>query len=178
MAYISKPFSTAPVKPHSTMPENNTIRLRPIEASDEDFLLRLYASTREAELALVPWDDAQKAAFARFQYLAQLAHYQSEYPAATQQLVLFDEQPAGRLYLHRRAHEWRILDYTLAPEQREHPAGAQLIRTLMDEAAAAGLPLNTHLEPGNWAFDLFAQLGFAPTTHTDAHVLYEWRAPQ
>ncbi|MBI1765933.1 MAG: GNAT family N-acetyltransferase [Acidobacteria bacterium] len=158
----------------ATRPSN--LELRPVSPTDEEFLVRLYGSTREAELALVPWDDAQREMFIRFQYLAQQNHYQTEYPDAQPLLVLFDGQAAGRLYVHRRAHEIRLLDYTLAPAQRANPSGTELIRNLMQEAAAAGKPLNIHLEPLNWAQALFEQLGFVPMTTNGAHVLYEWRA--
>ncbi len=161
-----------------TASATSNIELRPITADDEEFLVRVYGSTREAELALVPWDAAQREMFIRFQYQAQRNHYQSEYPDAEALLVLFDGQAAGRLYLHRRAHEIRLLDFTLAPEQRTHPAGVELIRNLMAEAEAAAQPLNIHLETLNWAQALFEQLGFVPVVNNGAHVLYEWRAAQ
>ena len=151
------------------------LALRPVTPADEEFLVRVYGSTREAELALVPWDATQRELFIRFQYLAQQNHYQTEYPDAEPLLVLFDGQAAGRLYIHRRANEIRLLDYTLAPEQRTHPASIELIRNLMTEAASTGKPLNIHLEL-NWAQALFEQLGFSPVANNGAHVLYEWSA--
>jgi hypothetical protein len=52
------------------------IALRPIVADDRSFLLAVYANTRELELAAVPWDAGQKAAFVRMQFDAQHAYYQ------------------------------------------------------------------------------------------------------
>ena len=40
-----------------------TATFRPIAPEDEDFLYRVYASTREDELALLDWDDDQKESF-------------------------------------------------------------------------------------------------------------------
>lgn len=154
---------------------NPQYELRPITPADEAFLIGIYGSTREAELALVPWDAAQREMFIRFQFLAQQNHYQSEYPEAEPLLVLFDGKAAGRLYLHKRPDEIRLLDYTLAPAQRNHPGSAELIRHLMAEAASVGKPLNIHLEPFNWAQAFFEELGFAPVANNGAHVLYEWR---
>lgn len=159
----------------SAIPE---LELRPATAADEPFLMRLYGNTREAELALVPWDEAQRERFIRFQYLAQQQHYQTEYPDAEPLLILLSGEPVGRLYLHRRPQEIRLLDYTLAPAQHHHPASEALIHLLMAEATAAGKPLTIHLEPGNWAQALFEQLGFAPISNTGTHVLYEWRSCQ
>jgi len=39
------------------------IMLRPVRESEDSFLFELYASARAAELALVPWIDAQRQAF-------------------------------------------------------------------------------------------------------------------
>lgn len=114
------------------------IKLRPAEPADEAFLLRLYASTRAAELALVPWDAAQREFFVSLQATAQRQHYRAEYPAAEELLILLDEQPAGRLYIDRRAAEIRLLDFALLPEQHASPAGPQLLHLLLEEAAADG----------------------------------------
>ena len=77
------------------------ITLRPTRPDDHPFLCALYASTREQELAAVPWDAAQKAAFVRMQFDAQHAHYQEHYAGAAFDVILVDGQPAGRLYVDR-----------------------------------------------------------------------------
>ena len=48
-----------------------SITLRPIGPDDEAFLYRVYASTREEELAPLGWNEAQKTAFLRMQFTAQ-----------------------------------------------------------------------------------------------------------
>lgn len=42
-----------------------------ITESDEQFLTELYASTRAAEMAIVPWESEQKRAFLKMQFEAQ-----------------------------------------------------------------------------------------------------------
>jgi hypothetical protein len=58
------------VTPDAATPRGRdaAIALRPIRPDDRPLLLALYASTREAELALVDWDAAQKAAFVEMQF--------------------------------------------------------------------------------------------------------------
>ena len=99
------------------------ITLRPIEPDDAAFLYRVYASTREAELALVDWDAAQKDAFLRMQFLAQAQHYQANYTDTTYQIILLDGQPVGRLYVARWPGEIRIVDIALLPEYRNMGIG-------------------------------------------------------
>ncbi len=48
-----------------------TVHFRPIRPDDEAFLYEVYASTRTEELAVVDWDDTQKAAFLHMQFAAQ-----------------------------------------------------------------------------------------------------------
>ena len=58
------------------------ISLRSVRPDDRAFLLSVYASTREPELAtVVDWDAAQKAAFVQMQFDAQHAYYQEHYVA-------------------------------------------------------------------------------------------------
>lgn len=152
------------------------IKLRPAAPEDEAFLLRLYESSRAAELALVPWTAAQREFFVRLQSTAQRQHYRAEYPAAEEWLILLDEQPAGRLYVDRRATEIRLLDFSLLPEHHASPAGPQLLHPLMAEAAAAGLPVTIHLQSGDPLQALFEGLGFAPVGENGVHTLFEWRA--
>lgn len=68
--------------------------LRPVTPDDQPFLLGLYASTREAELRLTGWTDAQKQQFVRMQFEAQQRAYFS-YPEAAFFLILQDGASAG-----------------------------------------------------------------------------------
>jgi len=152
------------------------VELRPAGPEDEAFILRLYESTRAAELALVPWETAQREMFVRLQSVAQRAHYQAEYPTAEQLLILLDGEPVGRLYVHRRETEIRLLDFSLLPESHTHAAVPQLIRQLMDDARAAGKAVTIHFQPGDLLQGLFEQLDFKPVANNGVHVLFEWRA--
>ena len=151
------------------------VELRPAGPEDEAFLLRLYESTRAAELALLPWDAAQRELFVRQQSVAQRTYYQAEHPTAEQLLILLDGEPAGRLYAHRREAEIRLLDFSLLPEYYTNAAVPRLLRSLMDEAAAVDKAVTIHLQPGEALQGLFEQLGFKPTAENGMNVLFEWR---
>src|SRR5689334_10366930 len=81
------------------------ISLRPVNTADDDFLLSVYASTRQAELVQVPWSPEQKDAFVRMQFIAQKQHYAATYPKASHEIICINEDasPVGRLYLDRGA---------------------------------------------------------------------------
>ena len=142
---------------------------------DEVFLRALYARTREQELAIVPWDDAQKAAFLRMQFDAQHAHYQEHYAGASFDIILVDGQPAGRLYFERGPEEFRIIDIALLPEFCNRGIGTTLLKTLQAEAAAAGKPLRIHVERFNPALRLYQRLGFRQIEDKGVYLFLEWK---
>jgi ribosomal protein S18 acetylase RimI-like enzyme len=153
-----------------------TIALRPIRPEDQPFLLAVYASTREPELAtVVDWDAAQKAAFVRMQFDAQHAYYREHYEGAAFDVILVGGHPAGRLYLHRRDDEIRIMDIALLPGFCNRGIGTTLLRGLQSEAAAAGKPLRIHVERFNPALRLYERLGFRQIDDRGVYLFMEWR---
>jgi ribosomal protein S18 acetylase RimI-like enzyme len=148
-------------------------RLRPAVGADRAFLVELYAGLREPELAHVPWDDDQKRAFVEHQYAAQDAHYRSNYPGATLDVVELDGERAGRLYVHRGPSDIRIMDIALLPAFRGLGIGTALLRTLVDEADASGRKLSIHVEANNPARALYDRLGFRPAGEHGVYVLME-----
>jgi GNAT superfamily N-acetyltransferase len=153
------------------------LALRPAGDDDRDLLLRIYAGTRSDELAILPWTEEQKRAFVAQQFHAQRLHYERHYPDARHDIVLADGEPAGRLYVDRRARETRVVDIALLPEFRGGGIGTRLLRDLLDEAAATGRSVSIHVELFNPARRLYARLGFEPVAEEGIHLLMEWRPP-
>jgi len=150
------------------------VTLRPITEADHPFLFRLYASTREEELAPVPWTAEQKEAFLRQQFGAQHTWWQEHYTGARFDLVLVDGVPAGRLYVDVWEREIRIVDIALVPEHRGGGIGTMLLRRVFAEGDAAGKPVSIHVEVFNPARRLYERLGFAEKgQHGDVYILME-----
>jgi len=137
-----------------------TITLREVVPEDEALLREIYACTRAAELAMVPWSDEQREAFLRFQFDAQDSHYRSQFPEASYQLILKDTEPVGRLYVLRDATEIRILDITVLPQYRNAGIGTSLIRDVLAEADHSGQTVTIWVEQFNPSQALFQRLGF------------------
>jgi ribosomal protein S18 acetylase RimI-like enzyme len=152
------------------------VRLRPVAEADREFLVGLYASVREPELAHVPWDAGTKRAFVAQQFAAQDAHYREHYPGATLDVVEVDGEPAGRLYVHRGERDIRIMDIALAPAFRGRGIGTALLRGLMVEAQASGRRLSIHVEANNPARRLYERLGFRRAGEHGVYLRLE-RAP-
>lgn len=135
-------------------------RLRPEQSGDEDFLRRIYESTREAEMATAPWTPEQKQQFLAMQFGLQRAHFRRHYPTASFDIILEDDRAAGRLYVNRAKDEIRVLDIALLPEHRGKGIGTGLLRALLVEGEKAGLPVRLHVERNNRALQLYERLGF------------------
>jgi ribosomal protein S18 acetylase RimI-like enzyme len=149
------------------------VGLRPVAPGDEQLLFRVYASARAEELAVVPWDDAQKEAFLRAQFDAQARWYREHYSAASFDVVLVDGEPCGRLYVHRGASEIRIVDIALLPEHRGGGVGSRLLKDLLAEADAGGKRVTIHVERLNPALRLYERLGFSVAEDKGVYLLLE-----
>jgi ribosomal protein S18 acetylase RimI-like enzyme len=151
------------------------VTLRPAEVADRDLLFRVYASTREEELTLTDWDEVQQTAFLTQQFTAQDTHYREHYPGAVFNLILLDDEPIGRLYVHRRPTDIRIMDIALLPPHRNRGIGTALLHDLQTEAAESAKSLSIHVEQFNPALGLYTRLGFRPIEEHGVYLLMEWR---
>jgi GNAT superfamily N-acetyltransferase len=150
---------------------------RAVTDDDRPFLFDVYASTREDELRIVPWSDAQKQAFVRQQFEAQDTYYREHYRDATYEVILVDGAPAGRLYVARWPSEIRVIDIALLPAYRGHGVGTRLLETVFEEARAAGKPVRIHVEVMNPARGLYERLGFRQVADQGVYLMMEWTGP-
>jgi len=154
------------------------LSLRDERPEDEPFLIALYAATREAELARVPWTDAQKAEFLRSQFALQSAHYRTHYHDADFCIIEAEERPIGRLYVQRGAKEIRLMDIALLPNWRGRGIGGACLRAVLREAQAANLPVTLHVEPGNPARRLYLRTGFRRAAELGLYQQLVWLPPK
>jgi GNAT superfamily N-acetyltransferase len=144
------------------------VTLRPANPGDDEFLCRVYASTRTDEMALVDWSEAQKEAFLRMQFDAQTAHYRLHYPTAEYQIIQQGENPIGRLTVERSQKSLLIMDIALLPEYRHKGIGTALLKDLMAEAGHSNLPVVLRVEFFNPVIQLYARLGFVKTREVNS----------
>lgn len=125
-----------------------------------EFLYRLYASTRLAEMAITGWSEGQVEAFLRMQFGLQHTQYMQNYPGASFDMVCIDDTPAGRLYVERKEDGMRVIDIALLPEFRGRGAGGRIMRGLAGEADAQGHMMSLHVEMNNPILPFYKALGF------------------
>jgi ribosomal protein S18 acetylase RimI-like enzyme len=152
-----------------------TIALRPVQPADEDFLYKIYASTRADEMAAWGWNPVQQEVFLRMQFNAQRRAYESQYPEAEHSIILLDEEMAGRLFVARIEGEIHLVDISILPEHRNAGAGTFLIRDLQSQAAASGRVLRLQvLQTNEAARRLYRRLNFQSTGESDVYTTMEW----
>jgi RimJ/RimL family protein N-acetyltransferase len=150
------------------------VTLRVSSENDREFLYRIYAESRSEELAPVSWTPEQKDQFLRQQFQAQDESYHSNYPGAEFLIIVVDSIDAGRLFLHRREKEIRIMDIALLPPFCNQGIGTALLRMVMDEAARSERIATIHVEFFNRARKLYERLGFRQIGQTEVYLLMEW----
>jgi len=152
------------------------ITLRVISDDDLSWLGDLYAETRAAELAPVPWPDEAKRAFLDDQFRRQHAYYMQTYTGADFLAIERNGETIGRLYVQRGRSEIRLMEIALFAREQGQGIGTALIRELMEEAARTSSALTLHVEPSNPAQRLYERLGFRLIEDRGVYHFLGWRA--
>ncbi|MBO9738553.1 GNAT family N-acetyltransferase [Xanthomonas axonopodis pv. begoniae] len=151
------------------------IGLRAARDADLPWLRDLYASTREAELAAVPWPEVTKRLFLDQQFALQHAHYLAHFADADFLIVETAQAPLGRLYLQRATAPHVLVDISLLPTWRGRGLGTALVAHAQASAAAMECALSLHVLHANPAAQrLYARLGFSAGQSTQTHLQMRW----
>jgi len=151
------------------------LTLRPVTGGDRAFLVSVYASTREDELAQTDWPPEVRHAFVLQQFEAQDRYYrESTYPDADYRVIRFRDEDAGRLYVDRSVGEARIIDIAILPAFRGNGIGTSILRALQDECRTVGRSLTIHVERMNRALGLYERLGFRLVEDKGVYLFMRW----
>jgi ribosomal protein S18 acetylase RimI-like enzyme len=153
------------------------VTLRPATDKDRPLMLRIYASVREPELEAAGMPREQREAFIAQQFESQ-SHAYAAYRDTSFEVVLVDEEPAGRLIVARWPEELRVVDIALLPQHRGRGIGEGLMRSLLEEADERGVKASIHVERFNPAQRLYTRLGFRPVAEAGGVYLLLERPPK
>jgi ribosomal protein S18 acetylase RimI-like enzyme len=151
----------------------SSLSLRAVTPTDRDHLFRVYASTRDEELAVVPWSPEQKTAFLEMQFTARERDYAARFSTKDHSVVERGGSPIGYVWVHRSENELRVLDVALLPEHRNAGIGTQLMTTLIEEARERRVPLRLYVLANGAARRLYERLGFTPVSEASVYQLME-----
>jgi GNAT superfamily N-acetyltransferase len=158
------------------LPQGGTLTLRAVTANDDAFLLSVYDSTRAEELAQAQWAEGQREAFLKWQFEMQRREYDVRFPDAEYNLILIDDEPAGRIWIGRTDDEIRLLDIAILPAFQNRGAGTILLRKLIDEANTTGKRLRHMVFVlNNDAHRFYERLGFVEIDDMGGYKHMEWK---
>jgi ribosomal protein S18 acetylase RimI-like enzyme len=152
--------------------------LRPEVEADAPFRLALFRASRGPGWDQVPVPAEMLARIMEQQFHAQAQGYRAAYPRARLEIVTVDTTPVGRLATDHGAEALHLIDIAVAPERRGQGIGQAILRTLMAEAAAAGIPVTLQVALDNrGAQRLYHRLGFVAMAADETHLTLRWPAP-
>lgn len=153
------------------------ITYRSIQPHDFEFLKNVYRSTRKDELKKTPWSEEEKVRFIDFQFNAQHTHYTNAYKGAEFNIIEYDRNDIGRLYIWETETQIRIMDIALLPGFTNKGIGTKILNKLIKKSETGGKKLNIHVEYNNPALRLYERLGFKKTDDTGVYFFME-RLPE
>ncbi|HWN10693.1 MAG TPA: GNAT family N-acetyltransferase [Pyrinomonadaceae bacterium] len=159
------------------LPNGGKLNLRQVSKDDDPFLIALYGSTRADELNQVEWAEGQRDAFLAWQFDMQRREYDARFPDARHQLIVIDDEPAGRIWVGEDNEQIRLLDISLLPQFQKRGAGTMLLKELMNEAERAGKFLRHMVFVlNNDAHRFYERLGFVVIEDVGAYKHMEYKA--
>jgi ribosomal protein S18 acetylase RimI-like enzyme len=147
--------------------------LRPAGAEDQDFLFKLYASTRAQEFAGLGWPVAQLEMFLRMQFMAQQHTYESTYEQCEHQIIELHGEVIGQMRVNREKNSALLVDISLLPEHRGQGVGSELISALIEQCSQTGAVLKLQVLQNNPALRLYERLGFLRTGEDQMYIQME-----
>lgn len=111
----------------------------------------------------------------RHQFRGQAMTYAAQFPAARFGIIEIGGERIGRIVVDRPGDHIRIVDQAIVPEMRGRGIGATIMRALIAEAAAAGVPVRlTALASNSRAVGLYLGLGFTLDEEIAPYLALEW----
>ena len=150
--------------------------LRSVGPEDENFLLELYTSTRADELDQAQWQEGQREQFVKWQFEMQRREYDARFPDAEYDVILVDNQRAGRIWIGEDDKQIRLLDIAILPPFQNRGVGTLLLKRLIHEARAMKKPLRHMVFVLNDnAHRFYERLGFVIFEDLGAYKHMEWK---
>jgi ribosomal protein S18 acetylase RimI-like enzyme len=142
------------------MRPNQPLQLRAATPEDAEFLFQLLKATmREYVEQTWSWDEKW-----------QRAHFQEKFDPAKNQIVVLEHRDIGVITAERRADEVFLTSIYILPEYQRRGIGTLLIKSVLDGAFQAGLPVRLRvLKVNHPARRLYERLGFTVVEEANTH---------
>ena len=111
----------------------------------------------------------------QLQFEAQRGDYERRFPGARCRIVELRRCPVGRLWTARDGGSVVVLDISIVAELRGQGIGAECLRGVQRQAAAAGLAVELQVVSGNRAQGLYERMGFRTVGEPGVRQAMAWQ---
>jgi len=141
--------------------QENIISLCTVTPCHKEFLLKVFAESRW-DLALISGvSEEQRAGIILEQYSIEQQQMAQMYPEASLNIVMLNNRPIGRLYIHYGERADRILEMGLLENHRKMGAGKKVMTIVIENALEKGKTVSLQVAWFNQgAYGFFEKLGF------------------
>ncbi|WP_187143207.1 GNAT family N-acetyltransferase [Terriglobus albidus] len=153
------------------------MELRRERPDDAEFLKQLFYAVRSPEFGAAGWPEEQTRDFLAIQERMQWTHYDRTYKRLERWIVERNGRSIGRLYLATEPDALRVVEISIMPEDRGRGLGSGLLRSVLEQASAAGLDVVLSVDRGNRAEGLYRRMGFEAVRDEGMKTGMRWRGP-
>ncbi len=151
------------------------IILRPRRADEENFWCEVFydAVRKHFESLNLPENELNN--LLEFQFQAQNLDYEKNYPQASNDIILYKNESAGRVILSNEHNDLHLIDIAILSKFRSRGIGTKILEWLFGQSRQTKLPIRFYVEKINPAFRLYERLGFKTVADVTTHFQMEWR---
>jgi ribosomal protein S18 acetylase RimI-like enzyme len=155
-----------------------TVTLRPESPQDAAFIRRLILETVTLELGAAEWPEPMRSHLMEIQCDGRRKSPSVNFPGATNSVIQADGADAGWVVVAVMPGEVYLAEIMILPELRGTGIGTAVLKTVLDTARQAGIPVRLTVNTTNHAaIRLYERLGFRRTERGAASAvqhLMEW----
>ena len=149
--------------------------MRPVRNDEEDFWREVFGDSVRERFSSLEMAENDLENLLESQFQAQNTDYRSNYPNASNDVILFNETRAGRV-IHSTEHgDLHLIDLAVLSEFRNLGIGTEILKWLFVKSLRTRLPIRFYVEKMNPAFGLYERLGFKVVADVTSHFQMEWR---
>lgn len=151
------------------------ISMRKILQTDEAFLYKLFISSRQDLQCIAGINEDMINIIYHQQYLAEKLQLEKNYSGERFQIILCEDRPIGRFYVHLGEKGFRIIAIAILPEFRNQRIGTYVLEEMLKEASSMNKSVYLQVAWYNYlAKNLYEKLGFHVIEDNKVYCEMEW----
>lgn len=157
---------------------NENIYLRTVTPEEENAWRDIFYDSVRSHFAVLNLPEKDLNVLLEHQYKAQTTDYKKNYLQASNDLILYKGEVAGRLIISLEDNDLHLIDIVVLSKYRNQKIGTEVLKYLFAESRRLKLPIRFYVEKSNPAFNLYKRLGFKVIKDLEVHFQMTWNASE